>query len=99
MTYKHREYKTALDRLYHAMSRRDLGCDYHPNCWNCPLAACILDGYDPDWKESRKDWLPKHWESEEIKHFKELEYADMTDEARANIFRTSVGNIRRLRED
>ena len=77
------------------------GCHYHTDCWNCPLPACICDGYDPNWKPSKKlsfKTYQKIWTDAEIQQFNELELLDIPDKVLANIFRTTPEEVRKLKE-
>lgn len=87
--------QTFFKALYDKSSN---GCYYHADCWTCPLPACICDGYDPQWKPSKKltfKTYQKVWDDAEITQFHELELLDLPDEVMANIFRTTVNEIQK----
>lgn len=89
---------SALKRMA-SEARRWNGCNNWSNCDNCPFPACVLDGYDPEFKLPRRPKM-KNWSEADRQHWNELDNLPekLDDLTLANIFRTSVDEIVRYRQ-
>lgn len=67
-------------------------CRYK-DCTNCPLPACVYDGFDPTKNENNIKYQSGEWTEEEIEKFKRLLDLDYSVSTMSNIFRRKKEDI------